>query len=130
MTRLKGKNIVFKVGSTDYAGSVKNVVFSSAVGEMGFGDYSDSLDYTCTVTGFQDFAAASLWTQLFTNPGASLTLEFAPHGNAVASATQPHFTATGYAETVPDMGGAAGEYFTYDLTIKLDGKPTKVTSGA
>ena len=128
MSRLKGKSIVFKVGSTDYAGSVKNVVFSSAVGEMGFGDYSDSLDYTCAVTGFQDFAAASLWTSLFTTPGATLALVFAPHGNATPSATQPHFTATGYAETVPDMGGAAGEYFTYDLTIKLDGKPVKVVS--
>lgn len=130
MSRLKGKNIVFKVGTTDYAGSVKSVVFSSAVGEMGFGDYADSLDYTCAVTGFQDFAANSLWSTLFTTPGADLTLTFAPHGNAVPSATQPHFTATGYAEAIPDMGGAAGEYFTYDLTIKLDGKPTKVTSGA
>ncbi len=130
MTRLKGKNIVFKVGTTDYAGSVKSVVFSSAVGEMGFGDYADSLDYTCAVTGFQAFAANSLWTTLFTTPGADLTLTFAPHGNAVPSATQPHFTATGYAESIPDMGGAAGEYFTYDLTIKLDGKPVKVTSGA
>ena len=128
MSRLKGKNIVFKVGSTDYAGSVKNVVFSSAVGEMGFGDYSDSLDYTCTVTGFQDFAAASLWTQLFTNPGADLTLTFAPHGNAVPSTTQPHFTATGYAETLPTLGGAAGEYFAFDLSIVLNGKPSMVTA--
>ena len=98
--------------------------------QWGFGDYADSLDYTCAVTGFQDFAAASLWTSLFANPGASLALVFAPHGNAVPSTTQPHFTATGYAEAIPDMGGAAGEYFTYDLTIKLDGKPTKVTAGA
>jgi len=130
MSRLKGKSIVFKVGGTDYAGSVKSVVFSSEVGEMGFGDYSDSLDYSAAITGFQDFAAASLWTQLFANPGASLSLTFAPHGNATPSTTQPHFTATGYAETIPDFGGAAGEYFVYDLNIKLDGKPVKVTAGA
>ena len=130
MARLKGKSIVFKVGTTEFAGSVKSVVFKSAVGEMGFGDYADSLDYTCEVTGFQDFAAASLWTTLFTTPGASINLLFAPHGNAVASASQPHFTATGYAESIPDFGGAAGEYFTYDLTIKLDSKPVKVSTGA
>ncbi|CAB4155447.1 hypothetical protein UFOVP660_8 [uncultured Caudovirales phage] len=128
MTRIKGKSIVFKVGTTDFAGAVKSVTFKSAPGEIGFGDYADSLDYTCEVTGFQDFAASSLWTQLFANPGATLQIEFAPHGNAVASATQPHFTASGYAESVPDFGGAAGEYFTYDLTIKLDGKPVKVVS--
>ena len=128
MSRLKGKSIVFKVGGTDYAGSVKSVVFSSEVGELGFGDYSDSLDYSAAITGFQDFAANSLWTQLFANPGASLSLVFAPHGNATPSASEPHFTATGYAETVPDMGGAAGEFFVYDITFILDGKPTRVVS--
>jgi len=130
MTRLKGKSIVFKVDNTDYAGAVKSVTFKSAVGELGFGDYTDSLDYTCEISGFQDFAAASLWTTLFANPGAEIDLTFAPHGNAVASTTQPHFTATGYAETIPDFGGAAGEYFVYDLTIKLNAKPVKVTSGS
>jgi hypothetical protein len=128
MARLKGKSILFKVGATDFAGSVKSVVFKSAVGELGFGDYSDSLAYTCEVTGFQDFAAASLWTTLFTTPGASINLTFAPHGNATASASQPHFTATGYAESIPDFGGAAGEYFTYDLNIILDSKPTKIVA--
>jgi hypothetical protein len=128
MARIKGKNIVFKVGTVDFAGSVKSVVFKSAPGEIGFGDYADSLDYTCEVTGFQDFAAASLWTTLFAAPGASINLTFAPNGNAVATATQPHFTATGYAESIPDFGGAAGEFFTYDLTIKLDNKPVKITA--
>jgi hypothetical protein len=49
-----------------------------------------------------------------------------PHGNAVATSTQPHFTATGYAETVPDLGGAAGEYFVYDINFILTGKPVRV----
>ena len=128
MARLKGKTIIFKVDNTDYAGSVSNVTFDSAVGTLGFGDYTDSLDYTATVTGFQDFAAAGLWTKLFANPGASLSLTFAPHGNVTATTSQPHFTATGYAETLPTIGGAAGEYFTYDLNIILDGKPTRVNN--
>jgi hypothetical protein len=128
MARIKGKSIVFEVDGTEFAGQTSNVTFSSAVGTLGFGDYTDSLDFTCAVTGFQDTAAASLHSELWANPGANVTITFAPHGNASPSASEPHFTATGYAETVPDLGGAAGEFFVYDINFILDGKPTRVTS--
>ena len=128
MARIKGKSIIFEVDGTEYAGQVSNVTFSSEVGTLGFGDYTDSLDFTCAVTGFQDTAAASLHSELWGNPGATVTLTFAPHGNATASVSQPHFEATGYAETVPNVGGAAGEFFVYDINFILDGKPTRVES--
>lgn len=128
MARIKGKSIIFEVDSTEYAGGVSNVVFSSAVGTLGFGNYEDSLDFTCAVTGFQDTAVASLHSELWANPGATVDITFAPHGNATPSASQPHFTATGYAETVPNLGGAAGEFFVYDINFILTGKPVRVES--
>lgn len=128
MARIKGKSIIFEVDGTEYAGGVSNVVFSSAVGTLGFGNYEDSLDFTCAVTGFQDTAAASLHSELWANPGATVDITFAPHGNATASVSQPHFTATGYAETVPNLGGAAGEFFVYDINFILTGKPVRVES--
>ena len=128
MARLKGKQIIFEVDGTEFQGAVKNVSFTSEVGELGFGNYVDSLNFSCQVEGYQDFASASLWSKLWDNPGATIALTFAPHGNATASSTQPHFTATGYAETLPTLGGTAGEYFVFDLNIILDGKPTKVTA--
>lgn len=128
MARIKGKSIIFEVDSTEYSGSVSNVTFSSAVGTLGFGDYEDSLDFTCAVTGFQDTATASLWSELFDNPGATVSITYAPHGNPTATSNQPHFTATGYAETVPNLGGAAGEYFVYDINFILTGKPARVNS--
>ena len=128
MARIKGKSIVFEINGTEYAGGVSNVVFSSAVNTLGFGNYEDSLDFTCAVTGFQDTAAASLHSYLWDNPGTTVNISFAPHGNATPSAAQPWFTASGYAETVPDLGGTAGEYFVYDLTFILDGKPNRVES--
>ena len=128
MARIKGKSIVFEVDGTEFSGAVSNVTFSSAVGTLGFGAYEDSLDFTCAVTGFQDVAATSLWSELFDNPGATVTITYAPHGNDTATTTQPHFTATGYAETVPDLGGAAGEYFVYDVNFILTGKPVRVTA--
>jgi hypothetical protein len=126
MARIKGKSIVFEVDGTEYSGAVSNVTFSSAVGTLGFGNYEDSLDFTCAVTGFQDVQAVSLWSELFDNPGQTVTITYAPHGNATATSTQPHFTATGYAETLPDLGGAAGEFFVYDINFILTGKPTRV----
>lgn len=128
MARIKGKSIIFEVDGTEYSGSVSNVTFSSAVGTLGFGNYEDSLDFTCAVTGFQDVQAVSLWSELFDNPGATVDITYAPHGNATATSTQPHFTATGYAETVPALGGAAGEYFVYDINFILTGKPVRVTA--
>ena len=128
MARIKGKSIIFEVDGTEYSGQTSNVTFSSAVGTLGFGDYTDSLDFTCAVTGFQDTAAASLHSALWADPGASVTVSFAPHGNATPTSAEPWFTATGYAETVPDIGGAAGEYFVYDINFILDGKPTRINS--
>lgn len=128
MARIKGKSIVFEVDGTEFAGQVSNVTFSSAVNTLGFGNYVDSLDFTCAVSGFQDTAAASLHSELWANPGATVNISFAPHGNSTPSASQPWFTATGYAETLPDLGGAAGELFVYDITFILDGKPTRVES--
>lgn len=128
MSRLRGKSIVFEVDGTEYSGGVSNVNFTSEVGELGFGNYEDSLEFRCQVIGFQDVSAASFWTYLYSNPGKSVEITFAPHGNATATSTQPHFTATGYAETLPTLGGAAGEYFTYDISFILNGKPTRVTA--
>jgi hypothetical protein len=128
MARIKGKSVVFEVDGTEYAGQVSNVTFSSEVNTLGFGNYEDSLDFTCAVSGFQDTAASSLHSELWANPGANVTISFAPHGNTTPSAAQPWFTATGYAETVPDLGGTAGEFFVYDINFILDGKPTRVES--
>jgi hypothetical protein len=128
MSRLKGKTIKFEVDNVEYSGSVKNVTFSSEVGEMGFGDYADNLEYRCQIEGFQDYAANSLWSKLFDTPGATIALEFTPHGNSTPSTSQPKFTASGYAEVIPVLGGTAGEYFVWDVTIILDGKPAKVTA--
>ena len=128
MARLKGKSIVFEVDSTEYSGGVSNVNFTNEVGELGFGDYEDSLTFRCQVVGFQDFAATSLHSYLYDNPGKVLSITYAPHGNETATTTQPHFTATGYCETLPTIGGAAGEYFVYDLNIILDAKPVRVTA--
>jgi hypothetical protein len=129
MARLKGKSIIFEIDGAEFQGAVKNVVITNEVDELGFGAYADSLQFTLQVEGYQDYASTSLWSELYDNPGATMNITYAPHGNSVATASTPHFTMTGYAETLPALGGAAGEYFVFDLNIILDAKPAKVTTG-
>jgi hypothetical protein len=128
MARIKGKTIIFEANGTEYSGGVSSVVFSSAVDTLGFGTYEDSLEFLCAVTGFQDTADNSFHSFLWDNAGVNVNISFAPHGNMTPTANQPWFTATGYAEIVPALGGAAGEFFTYDLNFILDGKPTRLES--
>lgn len=128
MSRLRGKTIVFEVDGTEYSGGVSNVNMNSELGERSFGAYEESLEFRCQVVGFQDFAAASFHSYLWDNPGKTVTITYAPHGNATATSSQPHFEATGYAEVLPAIGGAAGEYFTYDIAFVLDAAPTRVES--
>ena len=56
---------------------------------------------------------------------------YAPHGNATASATQPHFTGTVKIGPRPSLGGAAGSSNTYvfDTVWEIVTGPTKVTTG-
>lgn len=129
MARLRGRNIVFEIDGVEYQGATKTILFDSEVDEAGFGDYTDSLKFTLQVEGFQDYASSSLWRKLWDNPGVIMNVTFAPHGNDTATATQPHFTVTGYAEKLPQLGGSAGEYFVFDVTVICTGKPTIVTTG-
>lgn len=129
MARLKGKSIVFEVDGVQYEGSVKNVTVKNEIDQLGFGNYVDSLKFTLQVEGFQDHSSSSFWSHLYDNPGQTMNITYAPHGNETASSSQPHFTMSGYAETLPTLGGTAGEYFVFDVNFMLDGKPAKVTSG-
>ncbi len=50
------------------------------------------VDWTLKITFLVSWDAGSLWSYLFDNAGADVTVLFGPKGNATASATSPHFT--------------------------------------
>jgi hypothetical protein len=67
----------------------------------------ETKDYTLTVTAIQSTAAGSFWRLLWENPGDEFAVVYGPHGNAQASAEQPHFLFTAKALGRPEIGKEA-----------------------
>lgn len=93
-----------------------------------------SKDWHLQGTAVQDAATGSLWSKVFDEAGTDVDYVFMPYGNAVPSASQPHFTGT---VTIgqPDgdfLGGEANasntSKFTFDIDWICTAKPTKVTT--
>lgn len=81
-------------------------------------------DFQITVTALQDTENGSLWRALWEGPGDTFDFVYGPHGNAVPTATKPHFTGTVVATGQPEIGVEAsrdktrGDFeYTFDVTV-------------
>jgi len=98
-TRIKANALTLSIAAVDYAGDFSSVVMQS---EDASGDvttfYDASIggrrDWYFTVSGVQSTATASFWRAMWSGAGTEVAFIYAPHGNATASSTQPHFTGT------------------------------------
>jgi len=98
-TRIKANALTLSIAAVDYAGDFSSVVTQS---EDASGDvttfYDASIggrrDWYFTVSGVQSTATASFWRAMWSGAGTEVAFIYAPHGNATASSTQPHFTGT------------------------------------
>lgn len=134
-TRIKGANLLLTFGSppveykTDIsAATVTNEEKSADVTTFADVVAGDDRDYFLNFTGVQSTDVDSLWDYIWSNAGLeAVAYTYAPHGNAVASATEPHFTGTLTIGPPPTLGGEAGKdnTYTFESQFALDGKPTK-----
>lgn len=120
-TRLRGKSgLIFtlKIGAgtaTNYGDDIKAVSISNDDADdsnVTFADVAAGLTkvYALTTTAIVSNDTGSLYQYLWTNPGATFTLAYAPNGNATPTATKPHYTATVVATGKP----------VFDLEANLD----------
>lgn len=131
--------LTIEVDGTDYTAEVSKAVITSAEADSDFVTFADAAaggarEYRLNFIGVQDAVADSLWDQVWTNAGSTVTCTLAPYGNATPSATQPHYTFDAVI-TEPDgdfLGGEADSStsarFTFECEWVLTGKPTKVTA--
>lgn len=91
-------------------------------------------DYALHMTIAEDHATATIMTLILTSPGTEVAGVYAPYGNAVASATEPHFTFTAIVSE-PDgllMGAeatsSASAKSKLDVVWPLKGKPVRKTT--
>lgn len=91
--------------------------------EVGAGD---DRQWFISLTALGDYSAGSIWSLLWENSGQVIPFVAKPYGNAAASASQPHFTGNAKVIAKPPIGGTAGETWTYEARLDVQGVPTRV----
>lgn len=130
--RIKGAQLALKFGGTDYWADATSVVLDNeeSNGALTFEDASlgGARQYFFTVSAIQSTDSSSFWSYLWANTGEIVTYTYAPHGNATATADQPHFTGTVKIGAKPSVGGDAGMTNEFIFTTRLDcqEEPTRV----
>lgn len=132
----KGENLKITVGATEYGSYLHEVRAEPDDGEDG--DYitfaklaeGDVNQWFLRGTLYNDYQADSLWTYAWLNAGATLAAVIMPYGNAVPSASQPHFKFDVRIPRKPGIGGEAGEAHETEIEWEIDGQPERITTAA
>lgn len=137
-TRIKGNVLpVLKLGTpgTEYAADLISWTIenesadSDVVTFLDASDESTNRQFFLRGSAIQSTASASFWRYVWENTGTeAIPYTIAPHGNAVASAEQPHFVGTLKIGPKPTVGGEANasttSAFTFEYEFQIDGEPT------
>lgn len=123
-TRIKANKLKFIIDGSDYWADFSSVMFQSEEAASDVNTFYDASlggrrDFYFTVSGVQSTETTSLWVAMWDNAGEEVTFTYAPHGNASASATQPHITGT---LRIPAKGSfMLGGEASADGTFSFDG---------
>lgn len=140
--RLRGNQgliLTLKVGAgavTDVAATVKEWELIPEDGEDSDLTFEEAMagegaQWTLKGKAIVSFEAGSLWQYQWANAGADALYVLGPAGNAVPSATKPHFTGTLSIGKKPGLGNQARtskEGAEYEFEFKGVDEPTKVTT--
>ncbi|OKL49296.1 hypothetical protein [Boudabousia marimammalium] len=131
--RIFGTGLKLKIGTTDFYDNTVEWTLESSPADSDLQTFADvanggSNDWALKIKAVQSTDPSSLMMYLFDHAGEEAAYEVAPHGNATATATQPHFKGTGTLPDVSRIGGAAGKKaYEFEVEMALTGKPAKVT---
>jgi len=122
-TRIKASNIVFKIGTTDYAcdANMVELTLDDAPGDVQtFCETRVGGQWTLHLEGITSGEDTSLYRVLWDNFGTEVAFTIAPNGNATPSADQPHYTGTVVFDQLPPLSLTSNEItkFAIDLTVK------------
>lgn len=99
MAALNARSLLIQVAATEYAAQVFTASFDSAAADTDDVTYAEAAAgggrvYVLTLKLTQDMVSTTLWRKIFDAAGTDVAILMKPYGNASASVTQPHFTAT------------------------------------
>jgi hypothetical protein len=123
-TRIKANALKMSIDGTDYWADFSSVSLQSEDASSDVNTFADAAvggrrDWFFTVSGVQSTESTSFWMAAWTDAGSEVAFIYAPHGNATASSSQPHFTGT---VRLPARGSfAIGGDASADGTFSFDG---------
>lgn len=139
MARVVPRLISLTVEGVDRSNEIGKFEITSNPAEAEFQSFLEARqggarDYAAVLTITQDHASGTLWDLIWTGAGTEVDGIYAPYGNLVPSATQPHYTFTAVVKE-PDgrffgseVSNAARAAATVEVTWPLTGKPVKDTT--
>lgn len=126
--RLKNKKIALVVGGQDYWADGTAVTIDNEEAESDVTTFEDALaggarQHFINLTAIQSTATGSFWRFIHANTGEKVQFKYAPHGNEVPTANEPHFIGTATIGAKPPIGGEAGTESTFEHRMDIDGEP-------
>lgn len=139
MSQIGTRLLTIDIDSVEVTAEVSKSVITSAAADSDFVTFADAAaggarQYALNIVAAQDTATDTVWDQVWSHAGETVTCLVRPYGNATASPTQPHFSCSAVISE-PDgdlLGGEADESttakMTFEVNWQLEAKPTKITA--
>lgn len=129
-----------KIGTTEYNATLSSAVITSEASDNDFVSFADAASgggrtYKLNFTAKADYAASTLWDEVFSNPGTTVSCVLNPYGVTTFTASEPGFS---FDCTVTEPDGnfigtdadaSTTAVSTFECSWVLDAKPTRVTTG-
>ena len=122
-TRIKAQNIIFKIGSTDYAcdATMVELTLDDAPGDVQtFCEVRTGGQWTLHLEGITSGEDTSLYQVLWANFGTKVAFTIAPNGNAAAGADTPHYTGSVVFNQLPPLSLSTNETVKFAVDLEVD----------
>jgi hypothetical protein len=125
-TRIKAQNIIFKIGSTDYAcdANMVELTLDDAPGDVQtFCEQRVGGQWALQLDGIMSGDAGSLYRLLWDNFGTEVAFVVAPNGNETASASEPHYEGVAKFNELPPLSLMSNETALFSVTLEVVNTP-------
>jgi hypothetical protein len=125
-TRIKAQNIIFKIGSTDYAcdANMVELTLGDAPGDVQtFCETRVGGEWALQLDGITSGEATSLYRILWDNFGTEVAFTIAPNGNTTPTSDAPHYTGTAVFNELPPLSLNSNETALFSVTLEVKNTP-------
>jgi hypothetical protein len=121
-TRIVAENIKFLIADVEYAcaATMVELTLGDAPGDVQtFCEQRVGGEWALGLEGVTSGDADSLYRLLWSHFGTTATFVIAPNGNAVASASEPHYSGVVKFNEIPPLSLNSNETSTFSVTLRV-----------